>query len=75
MQNSSAAISSGSDISSVNLTVGNTLQDALTSDNSATTSASTGTAGFTSSDSDKKVSISPDKIDLSKENVAVFKAK
>ena len=75
MQNSSAAISSGSDISSVNLTVGNTLQDALTSDNSATTSASTGTAGFTSSDSDKKVSIIPDKIDLSKENVAVFKAK
>ena len=75
MQNSSAAISSGSDISSVNLTVGNTLQDALTSDNSATTSASTGTAGFTSSDSDKKVSIIPDKIDLSKENVVVFKAK
>ena len=75
MQNSSVAISSGSDISTVNLTVGNTLQDALTSDNSATTSASTGTAGFTSSDSDKKVSIIPDKIDLSKENVAVFKAK
>ena len=75
MQNSSAAISSGSDISSVNLTVGNTLQDALTSDNSATTSATTGTAGFTSSDSDKKVSIIPDKIDLSKENVVVFKAK
>ena len=39
MQNSSVAISSGSDISTVNLTVGNTLQDALTSDNSATTSA------------------------------------
>ena len=75
MQNSSAAISSGSDLSSVNLTVGNTLQDALTSDNSATTSATTGTAGFTSSDSTEKVSIISDKIDLSKENVAVFKAK
>ena len=73
MQNSSTAISSGSDIFTTNVTVSNTLQNALKSDNTGITS---GTTGLTSSsDSDKTTSIIPTKIDLSAENVAVFNAK
>ena len=72
MQNSSTAISSGSDIFTTNVTVSNTLQNVLNSGNSEITS---GTTGLVSSDSDKTTSILPTKIDLSTENVTVFKAK
>lgn len=63
-----AAASTGTDIFSANVTVSNTLQNAM----KANTSDST---GFTASESTGKTSIFPDKIDLSKEKVAVFKAK
>lgn len=70
MQNSSTAISSGADIFTTNVTVSNTLQDAMKSnDTSAITSGETST-GFS-----KSKSLLSDKIDLSTENVAVFKAK
>lgn len=60
--------SAGTDIFSANVTVSNTLQDAMKSNISDST-------GFTTSESTEKTSILPDKIDLSKEKVAVFKAK
>ena len=63
-----AAVSTGTDIFSANVTVSNTLQDAMKSNTSDST-------GFTTSESTEKTSILPDKIDLSKEKVAVFKAK
>ena len=63
-----AAASTGTDIFSANVTVSNTLQDAMKSNTSDST-------GFTTSESTEKTSILPDKIDLSKEKVAVFKAK
>ena len=63
-----AAASTGTDIFSANVTVSNTLQDAMKSNTSDST-------GFTTSESTEKTSIFPDKIDLSKEKVAVFKAK
>ena len=63
-----AAVSTGTDIFSANVTVSNTLQDAMKSNTSDST-------GFTASESTEKTSILPDKIDLSKEKVAVFKAK
>ena len=63
-----AAASTGTDIFSANVTVSNTLQDAMKSNTSDST-------GFTTSESAEKTSILPDKIDLSKEKVAVFKAK
>ena len=63
-----AAASTGTDIFSANVTVSNTLQDAMKSNTSDST-------GFTASESTEKTSILPDKIDLSKEKVAVFKAK
>ena len=63
-----AAASTGTDIFSTNVTVSNTLQDAMKSNTSDST-------GFTTSESTEKTSILPDKIDLSKEKVAVFKAK
>ena len=63
-----AAASAGTDIFSANVTVSNTLQDAMKSNTSDST-------GFTTSGSTEKTSILPDKIDLSKEKVAVFKAK
>ena len=63
-----AAASTGTDIFSANVTVSNTLQDAMKSNTSDST-------GFTTSGSTEKTSILPDKIDLSKEKVAVFKAK
>ena len=70
MQNSSTAISSGANIFTTNVTVSNTLQDAMKSnDTSAITS------GETSTGSSKSKSLLSDKIDLSTENVAVFKAK
>ena len=72
MQDSSTAISSGADMFTSNVTVNNTLQDAMKFNSS---DLSSGTAGFTSSDSSKTTSIIPEKIDLSKENVTVFKAK
>ena len=62
------AASTGTDIFSANVTVSNTLQDAMKSNTSDST-------GFTTSESTEKTSILPDKIDLSKEKVAVFKAK
>ena len=62
------AVSTGTDIFSANVTVSNTLQDAMKSNTSDST-------GFTTSESTEKTSILPDKIDLSKEKVAVFKAK
>ena len=65
---SDATASTGTDIFSANVTVSNTLQNAM----KANTSDST---GFTASESTGKTSIFPDKIDLSKEKVAVFKAK
>ena len=72
MQSSSAAISSGTDAFTANVNVGNTLQDAMKT-NSSETSA---TSGLTAPESsDKITSIISDKIDLSTENVAVFKAK
>ena len=71
MQNSSAAISSGSDIFTTNVTVSNTLQDAMKSNNN-NSGLTSGTTGFTSSDSTKTISILPGKIDLSAENVTVF---
>lgn len=63
-----AAASTGTDIFSANVTVSNTLQDAMKSNTSDST-------GFTTLESTEKTSILPDKIDLSKEKVAVFKAK
>lgn len=63
-----AAASTGTDIFSTNVTVSNTLQDAMKLNTSDST-------GFTTSESTEKTSILPDKIDLSKEKVAVFKAK
>ena len=63
-----AAAFTGTDIFSANVTVSNTLQDAMKSNTSDST-------GFTTSESTEKTSILPDKIDLSKEKVAVFKAK
>ena len=63
-----AAASTGTDIFSANVTVSNTLQDAMKSNTSDST-------GFTTAGSTEKTSILPDKIDLSKEKVAVFKAK
>ena len=63
-----AAASTGTDIFSANVTVSNTLQDAMKSNTSDST-------GFTTSESTEKTSILPDKIDLSREKVAVFKAK
>ena len=63
-----AAASTETDIFSANVTVSNTLQDAMKSNTSDST-------GFTTSGSTEKTSILPDKIDLSKEKVAVFKAK
>ena len=72
MQSSSTAISSGTDIFSSNVTVSNTLQDAMKNSGSANSSAT----GLTASDSSKQTtSIISDKIDLSTEDVAVFKAK
>ena len=72
MQNSSAAISSGTDIFSSNVTVSNTLQDAMKNSGSASSS----TTGLTAPDSSSNtISIISDKIDLSTEDVAVFKAK
>ena len=72
MQNSSTAISSGTDIFSSNVTVSNTLQDAMKNSGSANSSAT----GLTAPDSSKQTtSIISDKIDLSTEDVAVFKAK
>lgn len=72
MQNSSAAISSGTDIFSSNVTVSNTLQDAMKNSGSASSSAT----GLTAPDSSSNtISIISDKIDLSTEDVAVFKAK
>ena len=71
MQNSSAAISSGTDIFSSNVTVSNTLQDAMKNSGSASSSAT----GLTAPDSSNTISIISDKIDLSTEDVAVFKAK
>ena len=65
---SDVTASTGTDIFSTNVTVSNTLQNAM----KANTSDST---GFTASESTGKTSILPDKIDLSKEKVAVFKAK
>ena len=62
------AASTETDIFSANVTVSNTLQDAMKSNTSDST-------GFTTSGSTEKTSILPDKIDLSKEKVAVFKAK
>ena len=61
-----AAASTGTDIFSANVTVSNTLQDAMKSNTSDST-------GFTTLESTEKTSILPDKIDLSKEKVAVFK--
>ena len=63
-----AAASTETDIFSANVTVSNTLQDAMKSNTSDST-------GFTTLESTEKTSILPDKIDLSKEKVAVFKAK
>ena len=63
-----AAASTGTDIFSANVTVSNTLQDAMKSNTSDST-------GFTTLESTEKTSILPDKIDLSKEKVAVFKTK
>ena len=72
MQNSSTAISSGTDIFSSNVTVSNTLQDAMKNSGSASSS----TTGLTAPDSSSNtISIISDKIDLSTEDVAVFKAK
>ena len=72
MQSSSTAISSGTDIFSSNETVSNTLQDAMKNSGSANSSAT----GLTAPDSSKQTtSIISDKIDLSTEDVAVFKAK
>lgn len=72
MQNSSTAISSGADIFSTNVTVSNTLQDAMKNSGSASSSAT----GLTAPDTSKQTtSIISDKIDLSTEDVAVFKAK
>ena len=72
MQSSSTAISSGTDIFSSNVTVSKTLQDAMKNSGSANSSAT----GLTAPDSSKQTtSIISDKIDLSTEDVAVFKAK
>ena len=72
MQNSRTAIRSGTDIFSSNVTVSNTLQDAMKNSGSASSSAT----GLTAPDSSSNtISIISDKIDLSTEDVAVFKAK
>lgn len=70
MQNSSTAISSGSDIFTADVKVNNTLQDAIKSN-----TISDGTATLTSGTEEKKTSILPKTIDLSKSDVTVFKAK
>ena len=70
MQNSSTAISSGSDIFTADVKVSNTLQDAINSN-----TISDGTATLTSGTEEKKTSILPKTIDLSKSDVTVFKAK
>ena len=70
MQNSSTAISSGSDIFTADVKVSNTLQDAINSN-----TISGGTATLTSGAVEKKTSILPTTIDLSKSDVTVFKAK
>lgn len=70
MQNSSTAISSGSDIFTADVKVSNTLQDAIDSN-----TISDGTATLTSGTEEEKTSILPKTIDLSKSDVTVFKAK
>ena len=70
MQNSSIAISSGSDIFTADVKVSNTLQDAIKSN-----TISDGTATLTSGTEEEKTSILPKTIDLSKSDVTVFKAK
>lgn len=70
MQNSSTAISSGNDIFTADVKVSNTLQDAINSN-----TISDGTATLTSGTEEKKTSILPKTIDLSKSDVTVFKAK
>lgn len=70
MQNSSTAISSGSDIFTADVKVNNTLQDAIKSN-----TISDGTATLTSGTEEEKTSILPKTIDLSKSEVTVFKAK
>ena len=70
MQNSSTAISSGSDIFTADVKVSNTLQDAIKSN-----TISDGTATLTSGTEEEKTSILPKTIDLSKSDVTVFKAK
>ena len=70
MQNSSTAISSDSDIFTADVKVSNTLQDAINSN-----TISDGTATLTSGTEEKKTSILPKTIDLSKSDVTVFKAK
>ncbi len=70
MQNSSTAISSGSDIFTADVKVSNTLQDAINSN-----TISDGTATLTSGTEEEKTSILPKTIDLSKSDVTVFKAK
>ena len=70
MQNSSTAISSGSDIFTADVKVNNTLQDAIKSN-----TISDGTATLTSGTEEEKTSILPKTIDLSKSDVTIFKAK
>ena len=70
MQNSSTAISSGSDIFTADVKVSNTLQDAIKSN-----TISDGTVTLTSGTEEEKTSILPKTIDLSKSDVTVFKAK
>ena len=70
MQNSSTAISSGSDIFTADVKVNNTLQDAIKSN-----TISDGTAILTSGTEEEKTSILPKTIDLSKSDVTIFKAK
>lgn len=70
MQNSSTAISSGSDIFTADVKVNNTLQDAIKSN-----TISDGTAILTSGTEEEKTSILPKTIDLSKSEVTIFKAK
>ena len=74
MQNSSAAVTSGADVFTSNVTVNNTLQDAMKNNTSADTGLTAGT-GTISSGSDNTISLIPDKIDLSTENITVFRAK
>ena len=70
MQNSSTAISSGSDIFTADVKVNNTLQDAIKSN-----TISDGTAILTSGTEEEKTSILPKTIDLAKSDVTIFKAK